>query len=639
MFTDWSNQIILGRFRVDLRIPGEVECYRAWDTLTNQAVTLHLLAEAPDDESRRKIEDNARDLERLSIAGVLPYLGLFESAQRIFWAESHLDGPSLRDVLDSMPGASLPLNEALVYLKNVTGQVAALHALGWCHANLRPENIRVGRDGRIALSGLFWATRLGELPPLGTLYTPPDKILSPASDVFALACILYEMLAAALPNERVDLRKLNPDVPEFLARLLPRALDQNPSMRMASVNEFFLTLCMASQVEPASIPERIGGSDGSPAGISPSAAVLGQWDFLPPIEHPRPINRNPLSERKRSIAWIWPVVAAAGIGVAALGWYLLRPVNPAREQGTPLAVENPTSTAIPATLAPILAPTDTLVPTLEAPDGLGGRIVFTCTRAELNHLCLIPPTGGSVFQLTAEMAHDYYPSFSPDGNIVLYASNRAGMFNLFLKLISSGILVQLTDDIGEVSSASFSPDGSQVVFSNSVGGAPSGLWLVDKDGKNPQMIYDGTGNIASPVFAPNGKSVAFAMSSPEALETYDVYIWDFETQTVGAVTKGRLPDAGGSVDWSPDGRALLLFAGTSGDHDIFTFDIVSGEIRQLTDGGNNAAPAWSPDGRWIVFNSQRVNDTANIFIVRPDGSDVRQLTNDTEPDWQPRWGK
>ncbi len=632
MITDWTNQIILGRFRVDVRIPGEVECYRAWDTQTNQAVTLHLLAEMPDDESRRRIEDNARELERVSIAGVLPYLGFFEASQRGFWVEGHLDGPSLRDVLDSTPGAPLSLGEALIYLKNLTGQVAALHGLGWCHANLRPENVRLGRDGKITLSGLFSARRLGEIPPISTLYTPADAILSPAADVFALARILYELLAATLPDERLDLRKLNPDVPEFLARMLPRGLDEDLSARIGNATEFFLTVCMASRVEPGAVPERIqGGSD------SPSAVLLGQWDFLPPIEPPRPVHRNLDKERKRLAAWIWPVVAVASLGVVLIGWNLLKAANPAPVVEPLAVVEIPTSTLLPVT--PIELPTQTLVPTLDAPDGLGGRIVFTCTRSDLNHLCLIPPAGGTVFQLTAEVAHDYYPVFSPDGKMVLYASNRDGNFELYLKVIDSAILVQVTNDIGEVSSSAFSPDGSQIVFSNSLGGAPSELWLVGQDGKNPQLLYDGPGNIASPVFAPNGRSVAFAMSSPEALETYDVYIWDFETQTVGPVTKGLLPNAGGSVDWSPDGRTLLLFAGTAGDHDIYTFDIVSGEIRQLTDGGNNAAPAWSPDGRWIVFNSQRVNENANIFIMKPDGSDVRQLTNDSEPDWQPRWGR
>ena len=50
------------------------------------------------------------------------------------------------------------------------------------------------------------------------------------------------------------------------------------------------------------------------------------------------------------------------------------------------------------------------------------------------------------------------------------------------------------------------------------------------------------------------------------------------------------------------------------------------------------APAFSPDGEWIVFNSQRTGN-AEIYIMRPNGLDVRQLTDDPDPDWQPRWGR
>ncbi len=635
MNTDWLNQTILGRFRVDARIPGAGESYRAWDNQSSRVVSLHLLEELPSDEASRQFQNRVRDLERFTAPGTLSYFGMHEFSQHAFWVESYLDGPTLRYVLNSANGQPLPLNEVLTYLKAISAQVTALHAQGWIHADLRPENIRLGRDGKIYLTGLVSARRAGETAAALTPYAPDDLQLAAAFDVYSLARILFELLAGSLPETLPDLRELNPSAPEFLARMLPRALHGNPALRVANAQEFFLTACLACRIQPETLSEQIPVDTDSP-----SARLLKTWAFLPPLEPPRPAPKTLDLERKRSFSWVWPLVAIVSLGVASVSWMLLQTANPPQSP-EPLPVvlsEIPTLTDLPIT--PVELPTETLVPTLSAPDGLGGRIVFTCTRADLNHLCLIPPTGGQIFQLTAELAHDYYPVFSPDGKMVLYASNRDGNFELFLKLIESSVLVQLTNDLGDVSSGAFSPDGSQIVFSNSVGGAPADLWLVEKDGKNPRMIYDGPGNIASPVFAPNGKSVAFAMSTPEALETYDVYIWDFETQTVGAVTKGRLPNAGGSVDWSPDGRTLLLFAGTSGDHDIFTFEIVSGAVKQLTDGGNNAAPAWSPDGRWIVFNSQRLNENANIYIMKPDGSDVRQLTNNAdEPDWQPRWGR
>ena len=90
-------------------------------------------------------------------------------------------------------------------------------------------------------------------------------------------------------------------------------------------------------------------------------------------------------------------------------------------------------------------------------------------------------------------------------------------------------------------------------------------------------------------------------------------------------------------DWSPDGRYLLIYAGPTGDKDIFRIDVQNETAAQLTDGGNNAASSYSPDGSWIAFNSLRNNDQADIFIMRTDGTDVRQVTNDPEPDWQPQW--
>jgi TolB protein len=159
-----------------------------------------------------------------------------------------------------------------------------------------------------------------------------------------------------------------------------------------------------------------------------------------------------------------------------------------------------------------------------------------------------------------------------------------------------------------------------------------------REGENPRLLYDGAGNIASPAWSPNGDSIAFVMSQPETPGMYDVYILELASGQVSTVTNGRLVGAGGSVDWSPDGRFLIFFAGSPGNNEIIRYEIPTGEFLQLTSGGNNAAPAFSPDGEWIVFNSQRTGN-AEIYIMRPNGLDVRQLTDDPDPDWQPRWGR
>ena len=650
MNTDWENQLILTRFQVDVRLPGTPEdAYRAWDNQTNQVVSLHLLPESEgEDEPRQSLVKSLdgdirfRDLERVAHPGILPYLGIFELSGQRFWVEGYVDGPTLRFVLNAATGQPLPLEEALTYIKCLSSELAALHGLGWAHNDLRPENIRLGHNGTIHLSGLFAARRL-------------DEQLSTASDVSALARILYEMLAGSLPDETPlpDLRKLNPNAPEFLARSLPRALNESPNSRITNPTEFFLTACLACHIEADKVPGQISAGP-----ESPSAALIETWNYLPVIIPPPAATKIIERDiRRRPSNWSWLIAAGTILGLGLIAMYLFTGQTRATEQpGAPILAAPDT---LPApglastpenTLAPNSDPenseasepgqADTPVPTIDAPDGLGGRIVFTCTRADLNQLCMVFPTGTQgVARLTGESAHDFYPSFSPDGNIILFASNRDGNFDLYLKLLEGDILTQLTNDIGEVSSASFSPDGMQIAFSNSINDNPSALWTVDREGKHALMLYAGDGNIASPAWSPNGKSIAFVMSSAAALESYEVFILDLETKNIAPVTKGHLSNTGGSVDWSPDGRFLLLFAGTPGDNDIYSLELVSGEIKQLTDGGNNAAPSWSPDGRWIVFNSMRASENANIFIMRPDGSDVRQLTTDTEPNWQPRWGR
>jgi TolB protein len=98
-----------------------------------------------------------------------------------------------------------------------------------------------------------------------------------------------------------------------------------------------------------------------------------------------------------------------------------------------------------------------------------------------------------------------------------------------------------------------------------------------------------------------------------------------------------LKGIGGSIDWSPDSKNLLVYAGVFGDKNIFRIEVPTGNYTQITDGGNNAGASYSPDGLYIVFNSLRNDDQADLYIMRADGSNQVQLTNDPEPDWGAVW--
>jgi TolB protein len=249
---------------------------------------------------------------------------------------------------------------------------------------------------------------------------------------------------------------------------------------------------------------------------------------------------------------------------------------------------------------------------------------------------MINADGTGFQQLTDFEAHSYYPVYSPLGGSVVYASNQnGGVFDLFLHVFEGGRVLRLTEQIGNVISPSFSPDGSRILFANRAAEGPTSLWTIDTTGENADLLYAGPNTIVAADWAPVGSRIAFAMAVDQP-DAYEIFIMNDDGSNVQQLTRG-LPGIGGSLDWSPDGKYLLMYAGLPGDKNIFLVDVAAQTAAQLTNGGNNAACSFSPDGQWIAFNSLRNNDQADIFIMRPDGTDVRQVTTDPEPDWQPQW--
>jgi TolB protein len=286
---------------------------------------------------------------------------------------------------------------------------------------------------------------------------------------------------------------------------------------------------------------------------------------------------------------------------------------------------------VPAQFTP--PPTITLTPKpTHAP---GNRIAFTCTRGDYNQICMINFDGTGIAQLSDIQASNYYPVFYPQGGSLLFVSNRNGAFDLYSLSFDERQLTQLTRNVGNVVSPDYSPDGSRIVFANLTQNQSSSVWVVNSTGLNPHMIYQGLNTIVSTAWSPDGSTIAYAMSRGVVNE-YEIFLMDADGRNNRQVSKGML-GIGGSIDWSPDGRYLLIYAGPVGDKDIFRIDVATGESLQLTDGGNNAAATYSPDGTYIAFNSLRNDDQADIYIMKADGSLQRRLTNNPEPDWGPQW--
>jgi len=172
-----------------------------------------------------------------------------------------------------------------------------------------------------------------------------------------------------------------------------------------------------------------------------------------------------------------------------------------------------------------------------------------------------------------------------------------------------------------------------------MGTGASEIFIADASGAGAKRLTNGKTDV-SPVFNPRTNAQIAFVSGRTGLP--QIYMMDTDGSNVIRVT-----DQGYAVSpsWSPNGL-LLAFSwvrnygpGILGGADIYVMDIASRQIVQLThDGGRNDFPSWSPDGRHIVFQSNRSN-TEQIWSVLADGTHLQQLTREgrnSQPNWSYR---
>jgi Tol biopolymer transport system component len=91
--------------------------------------------------------------------------------------------------------------------------------------------------------------------------------------------------------------------------------------------------------------------------------------------------------------------------------------------------------------------------------------------------------------------------------------------------------------------------------------------------------------------------------------------------------------------WSPDGKQIVFFSNRAGSYNIWIMNADGSSQRPLTQGpGDDRRPSWSPDGKWIVFDSER-SGNENIWVVSASGGDPIQVTHGSDienfPSWSP----
>jgi len=236
--------------------------------------------------------------------------------------------------------------------------------------------------------------------------------------------------------------------------------------------------------------------------------------------------------------------------------------------------------------------------------------------------------------ITNNPAFDADPSFSPDGNHIVFASLRDGNAEIYLMNADGSDVRRLTNHPAWDNHPVFSPEGTQIAFSSDRERENSDVYLMSAGGTGIRRLTDWPTNehVEPGCWSPDGTKIAF-VSDRDGSD--DVFVISAEVYRPGLV----LADENSNLQfpsYSPDGQQIVYQADMpdkSGE--LRLFDMESKQTRVLLKTANaDIAPVFSPDGTRIAFQNH-IGSNTEICLINPDGSNLTNLTNNAARDANP----
>ncbi|MEJ2013548.1 MAG: protein kinase [Anaerolineales bacterium] len=315
-----------GRYQIiePLGQGGMATVFHARDLNLQRDVALKILRDSVIDEPgfRDRFLQEARAAANLSHPNIVTVFDFGQDANKLYLVMEYIPGTDLKTLLRRQ--GRLPIRDAVDLMVKICSGVGYAHRAGLVHCDLKPHNILVNADHQAKITDFGISRALAAIDPDehsaivwgSPLYFAPEQAAggppSPASDVYSLGVILFEMLTGQLPFQADDAstlaelhltrnppspRSINPDIPPSLEEILLKVLSKEPANRYRTADQFGRILGRFARPEadlpasetpalgPAEIPSRPNAStmamDASPQmRVDWTAILLGLLAFL-----------------------------------------------------------------------------------------------------------------------------------------------------------------------------------------------------------------------------------------------------------------------------------------------------------------------------------------------------------------------
>jgi Tol biopolymer transport system component len=225
-----------------------------------------------------------------------------------------------------------------------------------------------------------------------------------------------------------------------------------------------------------------------------------------------------------------------------------------------------------------------------------------------------PPLRTEFSQLTSHPGIEWFPSLSPDGKWLVYGGAGADGHHIYLQAVGGQNRLDLTrDSTADDDQPAFSPDGERIAFHSTRGGG--GIFVMGRTGEAVRRV---TSMGFKPAWSPDGAQLAFTTENVELYPQNSLGRSELWTVAVDSGETRRLSVVDAVMaSWSPHNLRIAYTSrlGNPVQGDVWTILVTGGTPARVTsDPARDWNPAWSPDGKYLYFASDR-SGSMNLWRV------------------------